>query len=31
MEKIKIILKYTVTVGGWLVAAAQAILNSIAG
>lgn len=29
MEKIKNVLKIVITVGGWIVAAAQAVYNSI--
>lgn len=29
MEKIKTVLKAIVTVGGWIVAAAQAIINAM--
>lgn len=31
MEKIKSVLKIVITVGGWIVAAAQAVYNSIDG
>lgn len=31
MEKIKSVLKIVITVGGWIVAAAQAVYNSIGG
>lgn len=31
MEKIKSVLKVVITVGGWIVAAAQAVYNSIGG
>lgn len=31
MEKIKSVLKNIITIGGWIVAAAQAIYNSIGG
>lgn len=29
MEKIKNVLKIVITVGGWIVAAAQAVLNAM--